>query len=188
MTGRDPHPANPEPKPDLTPPNGAQSGNNGDGTSGSGDNAQANVHPISLGARVAETPAQHAAAELKDSVASHQDTGPHDVLKDAAARVEATVHAAAPLVHGVNLEDSNHFADFIKAAQTPVQSGLMASLQPAGPDALHHDSAPSGLGHQLGSDDLHAMIAVHAAPVAVMHDSAVEHHAAPVSVEALWHH
>jgi hypothetical protein len=130
---------------------------------------------------------QQVAQELKDAFASHHDTGPHDVLKDAVAKVEATVHAAFPLVHGLSLDEGNHFADFIKAAQSPVQSGLMSALHPADANALHPVDASSA-GHDVGLhtvDDLHA--AVHAVPVAV-HDSAAGHIAAPVSVEALWHH
>jgi hypothetical protein len=159
----------------------------GDGTGQvDGDTTQGNSYSILRGVSL-ETPAQQAAQELKGVVALHQDNGPHDVLKDAAAKVEATVHVAPPLVHGVTLDEGHHFADFIKAAQTPVQSGLMATLQPSGADAVHHLDANSTT-HDLGlhsADDLHAVVAAHAAPV--VHD-AVEHISAPVSVESLWHH
>ena len=147
-------------------------------------------HAISQVGEPVETRAQQLAHELKDAVAQHDD-GPHDVLKGAAEKVAATVHAAAPLVHGVSLEDGNHFADFIKAAQAPLQSGLMTALQPTGTDALHHLDAGGETSHDLGlhsADDLHAVVAVHAAPAPVPHDSAVEHITAPVSVEHLWHH
>jgi hypothetical protein len=105
-------------------------------------------------AKPVETVAQHAVVQLQDAVDKHD--GPHqgEPIKPAAEKP-----AAAQIVqdagHGGHQDAGSGFADLIRAAQNPAQFGLVATTQPAAPDAaasLHLANADVG-GHGFGPQD-----------------------------------
>jgi hypothetical protein len=108
----------------------------------------------SSSAKPVETVALHAVVQLQDPVDKHD--GPHqgEPIKPAAEKL-ATAQIVQDAGHGAHQDAGSGFADLIRAAQNPAQFGLVATTQPAGPDAaatLHLANADVG-GHGFGPHD-----------------------------------
>ncbi|MCC6777915.1 MAG: hypothetical protein IT537_14975 [Hyphomicrobiales bacterium] len=134
---------------------------------------------------IAETPAQTAAHALPDAIGTH-DKGPQgaaDHLPPSIEKIDAHDFGL-----GAHLDGGSGFADLIKAAQTPAQSGL--AIHAVAPEIPQH----LALGAELGSLGAHSGddASAHAAPMAALHDAHIEHHveqhAAPVLDHIVAHH
>lgn len=133
---------------------------------------------------VAETPAEKAGHQIQDTLVQHD--GPGEPLVGPSHAVEKS-----ELGPGGHLDAGNGFSELIKAAQDPVQSGL--AIHPVVPEIPQHlaigaDIASHGFGPHDGDD----ASALHAAPMAALHDAQIDHHveqhAAPVLDHIVAHH
>lgn len=124
-----------------------------------------------------ESAGERAADQLPDAVASHDSPNQHRPIEP---------HERIDGVHVTDLHDmGDAFADLIRAAQNPLQSGLGNMHQPAASDVLEHlglgtDIADHGFGPHAG-EDVHA-VSLHAGPLATFHEIHIDHHAASVLV------
>jgi hypothetical protein len=138
----------------------------------------------SSSAKLVETVALHAVVQLQDAVDKHD--GPHqgEPIKPAAEKLGAT-QIVQDTGHGAHQDAGSGFADLIRAAQNPAQSGIVPPAPAGAHDAtsLMHQASLGDLAGHL--PDLHGIDNVHApaAPTPVaMHDGHVDQHAiaAPV--------
>lgn len=171
----------------LEPPAAGNSGSSGSNSSQEGSDGKSDSHSAPSIGTIAETPAQQAAHALPDAIGTHdkEPQGTADHLPQSIEKVD--VHG---LGLGAHLDGGNGFADLIKAAQTPLQSGLaMHAVAPEIPQhlALGGEIAGHSLGAHGGDD-----AAAHAAPIAAVHDAHIDHHveqhAAPVLDHIVAHH
>jgi hypothetical protein len=148
----------------IAPAHPAQPGN-------SGDQSGSDSHDVSqvVGA-ASKTATQQAAQDLVNSVApSHADS-----TTKTAQSVDGvhSGHDIASVLGGtVSAHDNGGFADLIRLAQNPAQSGLVPPPVSAGHDAiaalqLSTLGDPAGHGGDVHHDDVHAAAAI-ALPVAV---------------------
>jgi hypothetical protein len=134
---------------------------------------------------IAETPAEKASHQLQDALIKHD--GPGEPAASASHAVEKI-----DLGLGVHPDGGNGFAELIKAAQNPVQSGL--AIHPVVPEVPQHLAVGADIAghHNFGPHGGDELSTVHAAPIATIHDGHIDHHveqhAAPMLDHIAAHH
>jgi hypothetical protein len=157
-----PEERNAQPQIKTDPTGHSSGGQQGNGSDQNGTGS----HQVTLTARPNETPAQHLAQELRDAVDSTHAGEP----TKAAQSVEAA-HAghdiASALASTPGGHDNGAFADLLRLAQNPAQSGLVPP-----PIAAAHDAIAalqlSALGDLAGhAGDVHRVDDFHATALAL---------------------